>query len=206
QSLLVDVTESDSSLPQPAGGDALQVPRGSDGAQAIETFTASPVAAAFDTGATSDPVVGPESRSEAAPVIDHPGLEPSNATALQQPGWPGGEQPDDAGAINHPDTRSRTDSAGADGLAPLDQPISLDDLMAGTSAAGPFVNPVAEGTEPDPDPVPQPTQQQEPVWPTAEDDADRFEDGTQRFGVPRAQPQHVPIVDDQAEHGQQPAE
>src|SRR5699024_8419099 len=45
QSLLVDVTESDSSLPQP-GGDALQVPRGSDGAQAIETFTASPVAAA----------------------------------------------------------------------------------------------------------------------------------------------------------------
>src|SRR5699024_7559252 len=187
QALLVDVAESDSSLPPPAGSDALQAPRGSDGAQAIEAFTASPVGAAFDAGATSDPVAGPESRSEAAPVIDHSELEPSNATALQQPEWPYGEQPEDAGAINHADTRSRTDSAGSDGLAPLDQPISLDDLVAGTSAAGPFVNPVAEGTEPEPEPVPQPTQQQEPVWPTAEDDADRFEDGTQRFGVPRAQ-------------------
>src|SRR5699024_10365278 len=33
-----------------------------------------------------------------------------------------------------------------------------------------------------------------------------FEDGTQRFGVPRAQPQYVPIVDDQAQHGHQHAE
>lgn len=42
------------------------------------------------------------------------------------------------------------------GLVPLDQPISLDDLVAGNRAAGPFLSPATPASE-------------APAWPTAED-------------------------------------
>ncbi|SFI38474.1 Signal transduction histidine kinase [Amycolatopsis regifaucium] len=74
------------------------------------------------------------------------------------------------------------------GLVPLDQPISLDDLVAGKNAAGPFLSPAipAEDT---------------PAWPTAEDispaNGDGASSGTEtQFAslvLPKREPRYVPV-------------
>lgn len=79
------------------------------------------------------------------------------------------------------------------GLVPLDQPISLDDLVSGGRAAGPFLSPE----------LPQPPSS--PAWPTAEDlapltpssngDGASLSDPTQSFvplTLPKREPKYVP--------------
>ncbi|ANN21540.1 histidine kinase [Amycolatopsis orientalis] len=74
------------------------------------------------------------------------------------------------------------------GLVPLDQPISLDDLVAGKNAAGPFLSPAAPAEE-------------TPAWPTAEDispaNGDGASSGTEtQFAslvLPKREPRYVPV-------------
>jgi hypothetical protein len=81
------------------------------------------------------------------------------------------------------------------GLRPLDQPISLDDLVAGTSAAGPYLS---------------------PAWPTSEDGAPVNGDGASSAGgsmadtqftplvLPKREPKYVPVTPDAPPPPQQP--
>jgi signal transduction histidine kinase len=81
------------------------------------------------------------------------------------------------------------------GLRPLDQPISLDDLVAGTSAAGPYLS---------------------PAWPTSEDLPLVNGDGASSAGgsmadtqftplvLPKREPKYVPVTPDVAPPPQQP--
>ncbi|MFI9454537.1 nitrate- and nitrite sensing domain-containing protein [Amycolatopsis sp. NPDC052450] len=74
------------------------------------------------------------------------------------------------------------------GLVPLDQPISLDDLVAGKNAAGPFLSPAAPADE-------------TPAWPTAEDisppNGDGASSGTEtQFAslvLPKREPKYNPV-------------
>lgn len=74
------------------------------------------------------------------------------------------------------------------GLVPLDQPISLDDLVAGKNAAGPFLSPAAPAEE-------------TPAWPTADDisppNGDGASSGTEtQFAslvLPKREPRYVPV-------------
>ncbi|WP_208637398.1 nitrate- and nitrite sensing domain-containing protein [Amycolatopsis echigonensis] len=94
----------------------------------------------------------PQNRNE----VSHPSLpplnrepEPPNPLPLASP--PAAAEPAQA--------TGSTGSGGASengGLVPLDQPISLDDLVAGNRAAGPFLSPATPASE-------------APAWPTAED-------------------------------------
>ncbi|MFC3454652.1 sensor histidine kinase [Amycolatopsis speibonae] len=73
------------------------------------------------------------------------------------------------------------------GLVPLDQPISLDDLVAGKNAAGPFLSPVTPPEE-------------SPAWPTADDisptNGDGASSGTEtQFAslvLPKREPRYTP--------------
>ncbi|OXM42429.1 sensor histidine kinase [Amycolatopsis alba] len=73
------------------------------------------------------------------------------------------------------------------GLVPLDQPISLDDLVAGKNAAGPFLSPAAPAEE-------------APAWPTADDiqpaNSDGASSGTDtQFAslvLPKREPRYTP--------------
>lgn len=75
------------------------------------------------------------------------------------------------------------------GLVPLDQPISLDDLVAGKNAAGPFLSPAAPAEE-------------TPAWPTADDhppsNGDGASSGTDtQFAplvLPKREPKYVPVT------------
>jgi signal transduction histidine kinase len=81
------------------------------------------------------------------------------------------------------------------GLRPLDQPISLDDLVAGTSAAGPYLS---------------------PAWPTSEAGAPVNGDGASSAGgsmadtqftplvLPKREPKYVPVTPDAPPPPQQP--
>ncbi len=85
------------------------------------------------------------------------------------------------------------------GLVPLDQPISLDDLVAGKNAAGPFLSPAAPAEE-------------TPAWPTADDislpNGDGASSGTEtQFSslvLPKREPRYVPVTP--AESPRQPEE
>ncbi|RSM67104.1 histidine kinase [Amycolatopsis sp. WAC 01376] len=74
------------------------------------------------------------------------------------------------------------------GLVPLDQPISLDDLVAGKNAAGPFLSPAVPAEE-------------TPAWPTAEDisppNGDGASSGTEtQFSslvLPKREPKYNPV-------------
>ncbi|WET83369.1 nitrate- and nitrite sensing domain-containing protein [Amycolatopsis sp. QT-25] len=74
------------------------------------------------------------------------------------------------------------------GLVPLDQPISLDDLVAGKNAAGPFLSPAASAEE-------------SPAWPTADDlsppNGDGASSGTEtQFAslvLPKREPKYTPV-------------
>ncbi|MBB4687969.1 sensor histidine kinase [Amycolatopsis jiangsuensis] len=66
------------------------------------------------------------------------------------------------------------------GLVPLDQPISLDDLVAGNRAAGPFLSPETPAAE-------------APAWPTAEDLAPLTRDSN-GDGASMAETQFAPLV------------
>lgn len=74
------------------------------------------------------------------------------------------------------------------GLVPLDQPISLDDLVAGKNAAGPFLSPASPAEE-------------APAWPTAEDispaNGDGASSGTEtQFAslvLPKREPKYTPV-------------
>ncbi|MFJ8914111.1 nitrate- and nitrite sensing domain-containing protein [Amycolatopsis sp. NPDC102389] len=74
------------------------------------------------------------------------------------------------------------------GLVPLDQPISLDDLVAGKNAAGPFLSPAKPAEE-------------APAWPTAEDisptNGDGASSGTEtQFAslvLPKREPKYTPV-------------
>nr|WP_202507456.1 nitrate- and nitrite sensing domain-containing protein [Amycolatopsis rubida] len=94
----------------------------------------------------------PPNRNE----VSHPSLpplnrdpEPSNPLPLAPP----------PAAAELTEAMGSTGSGAASengGLVPLDQPISLDDLVAGNRAAGPFLSPATPASE-------------APAWPTAED-------------------------------------
>ncbi|WP_410581646.1 nitrate- and nitrite sensing domain-containing protein [Amycolatopsis sp. lyj-108] len=74
------------------------------------------------------------------------------------------------------------------GLVPLDQPISLDDLVAGKNAAGPFLSPAVPAEE-------------TPAWPTADDispqNGDGASSGTEtQFSslvLPKREPKYNPV-------------
>ncbi|MEU3625637.1 histidine kinase [Amycolatopsis coloradensis] len=74
------------------------------------------------------------------------------------------------------------------GLVPLDQPISLDDLVAGKNAAGPFLSPASPAEE-------------VPAWPTADDisppNGDGASSGTEtQFAslvLPKREPRYAPV-------------
>ncbi|RSM81886.1 histidine kinase [Amycolatopsis sp. WAC 01375] len=74
------------------------------------------------------------------------------------------------------------------GLVPLDQPISLDDLVAGKNAAGPFLSPAVPAEE-------------TPAWPTADDisppNGDGASSGTEtQFSslvLPKREPKYTPV-------------
>src|SRR5699024_9382660 len=135
----------------------------------------------------------------------YPELAPSNATALHQSTWPRDERHSEQGVAQATETSARTEPTDSNGLTPLDEPNSLDALGWGTSAAGPFVTAAEEPVQPAPVPEaaapqqaePAAAQQQEPAWPVADDDIDRFGNESQPAAVPRAQPQNVPLADDQ---------
>lgn len=94
----------------------------------------------------------PPNRNE----VSHPSLpplnrepEPSNPLPLAPP--PAAAELTEAMGSAHSGGASENG-----GLVPLDQPISLDDLVAGNRAAGPFLSPATPASE-------------APAWPTAED-------------------------------------
>lgn len=79
--------------------------------------------------------------------ISHPSLPPLNRQIESTPPPP---------AQSAPPAPPPVPAQSNGGLVPLDQPISLDDLVAGNRAAGPFLSPEAALPE-------------APAWPTAED-------------------------------------
>jgi anti-sigma regulatory factor (Ser/Thr protein kinase) len=85
---------------------------------------------------------------------------PVNRNEVSHPSFPPVNRPIDRGPEPTPPPPSAPPPAAPapsnGGLVPLDQPISLDDLVAGNRAAGPFLSPEM--------PVPD-----TPAWPTAED-------------------------------------
>ncbi|MFB9927155.1 nitrate- and nitrite sensing domain-containing protein [Amycolatopsis halotolerans] len=92
----------------------------------------------------------PPNRNE----VSHPSLPPLN----REP-----EPPNPLPLAPPPAAAELTEAMGSaggasenGGLVPLDQPISLDDLVAGNRAAGPFLSPATPASE-------------TPAWPTAED-------------------------------------
>ncbi len=94
----------------------------------------------------------PPNRNE----VSHPSLPPLNREP--EPSNPLPLSPPPAAAELTEAMGSTGSGAAADngGLVPLDQPISLDDLVAGNRAAGPFLSPATPASE-------------APAWPTAED-------------------------------------
>ena len=199
QTLLEDVSTADSSLTPPPENLPASLPAGSDGAQASDAFAALPAYTA-----------------QQYPGAD---LEPSNAAALQaEPAWPQEEDGthngahDDSGSSRHVPALPGADSSDENGLTPLDEPISLDDMIAGTSAAGPFVDPddvgpedagPVNGTDSDPYAV-----EPRPPLPTRQPGTGRAvpgagqpstgESDAYRLAVPRGQPQYVPVAQDDA--------
>ncbi|ATY15088.1 histidine kinase [Amycolatopsis sp. AA4] len=94
----------------------------------------------------------PPNRNE----VSHPSLPPVNRDPEPSNPLPLAPPPSSAELT---EALGSTGSAGASengGLVPLDQPISLDDLVAGNRAAGPFLSPATPASE-------------APAWPTAED-------------------------------------
>ncbi|WP_208720230.1 sensor histidine kinase [Amycolatopsis circi] len=92
----------------------------------------------------------PPNRNE----VSHPSLPPLNRDP---------EPPNPLPLAPPPAAAELTEAMGSTGgasenggLVPLDQPISLDDLVAGNRAAGPFLSPATPASE-------------TPAWPTAED-------------------------------------
>ncbi|EMD27166.1 putative histidine kinase [Amycolatopsis azurea DSM 43854] len=85
------------------------------------------------------------------------------------------------------------------GLVPLDQPISLDDLVAGKNAAGPFLSPAAPAEE-------------TPAWPTADDfppsNGDGASSGTDtQFAplvLPKREPKYVPVTPEPQRQPEEP--
>ncbi len=94
----------------------------------------------------------PPNRNE----VSHPSLPPLNREP--EPSNPLPLSPPPAAAELTEAMGSTGSGAASDngGLVPLDQPISLDDLVAGNRAAGPFLSPATPASE-------------APAWPTAED-------------------------------------
>ncbi|WP_157606550.1 nitrate- and nitrite sensing domain-containing protein [Saccharomonospora cyanea] len=88
------------------------------------------------------------------------------------------------------------------GLRPLAQPISLDDLVGGVGkAAGPFVSPAAPEPEPEPateiaQPAP-PTGSEEPQWPVESPDGDE-NDGHVTEASPNEETRYVPREDSES--------
>ncbi|RBM10230.1 histidine kinase [Prauserella sp. PE36] len=91
----------------------------------------------------------------------------------------------------------------ANGLVPLDQPISLDDLVGGaTRAAGPFVSSAP------PEPPPAPEREPEPQWPVDQPEAETSNgrghgpgDSDYTLALPKREPRYVPVTPEQpAEH------
>src|SRR5699024_4368046 len=111
-----------SSLTPPPESTPDRLPAGSDGAQASSMFAALP--------------------DYTAPELPGPQLEPTNAAALQaEPAWPLEEDSAQQDDVSPRELPAGTGPRDENGLTALDEPISLDDLIAGTSAAGPFVDP-----------------------------------------------------------------
>ncbi|MEU4666493.1 nitrate- and nitrite sensing domain-containing protein [Amycolatopsis sp. NPDC023774] len=87
--------------------------------------------------------------------VSHPSLPPANRQQFDQfDSTPPSSTPPSSPPAAPPAPAVPAQANG--GLVPLDQPISLDDLVAGNRAAGPFLSPEAALPE-------------APAWPTAED-------------------------------------
>ncbi|WP_020664439.1 nitrate- and nitrite sensing domain-containing protein [Amycolatopsis benzoatilytica] len=117
----------------------------------------------------------PPNRNE----ISHPSLPPLNREPEPLPPI----TPPPAAAELTEAIGSPASAAGAaenGGLVPLDQPISLDDLVAGNRAAGPFLSPAVPASE-------------VPAWPTAEDLAPLTRD-TNGDGASLTQTEFAPLA------------
>ncbi|WP_181776987.1 sensor histidine kinase [Amycolatopsis pittospori] len=130
----------------------------------------------------------PSNRSETSmPSI--PGMSEISGTSPSLPNIPAS----DRGLEMTPPPPSKPPAsqpiANQGGLVPLDQPISLDDLVAGKNAAGPFLSPAVPADE-------------SPAWPTAEDltpppNGDGASSTTEtQFAslvLPKREPRYVPV-------------
>ncbi|MGW7534494.1 sensor histidine kinase [Amycolatopsis sp. NPDC054798] len=94
----------------------------------------------------------PPNRNE----VSHPSLPPLNREPAPQNPLPLAPPPSSAELTEAMGSAGSGGAAENGGLVPLDQPISLDDLVAGNRAAGPFLSPATPAAE-------------APAWPTAED-------------------------------------
>ncbi|WP_197318808.1 nitrate- and nitrite sensing domain-containing protein [Saccharomonospora sp. NB11] len=112
------------------------------------------------------------------PAPRKPSVDADRATPPPAPPAPAPSAPPAPPEPEEPD--SQPDSGGShveNGLRPLDQPISLDDLVGGTGkAAGPFVSPAPPEPVQEPatelvQPAP-PTGSEEPQWPVESPDGD----------------------------------
>nr|WP_307831978.1 nitrate- and nitrite sensing domain-containing protein [Prauserella cavernicola] len=91
----------------------------------------------------------------------------------------------------------------ANGLVPLDQPISLDDLVGGANkAAGPFVSPA----RPEPR-APEPEREPEPEWPVEQPEAETGNgsgsgEPDYTLALPKREPRYVPVTPEQPAHAE----
>jgi len=109
----------------------------------------------------------PPTRSETS----MPGMAPMNNRQQPPPPQPQHNTPP---PVNKPPAAAPQPANGnGGGLVPLDQPISLDDLVGGTSAAGPYLS---------------------PAWPTSEDLTSVNGEGASSAGGSMADTQFTPLV------------
>ncbi|TQJ02931.1 histidine kinase/DNA gyrase B/HSP90-like ATPase [Amycolatopsis cihanbeyliensis] len=134
--------------------------------------------------------------------------EPPAPQASPDPGGPPSSPPATLPPVPEPDPEEQTQVVEQAGLKPLDQPISLDDLVGGgaSKAAGPFLS-SAPDDAPAPPPLPPPRRPREPAeYEERPSGAHRREDAREEatdlsaedtsymLSLPADEPRYVPVA------------